>query len=95
MVVPVVPRIGSGVPLWNLLQSEPFGSSEAYATVGVAAAAVLVLVGVNELAAEDEDTAAGAAEAYVASATKGVIANNIIFSVEFVEVLECRRLQDY
>ena len=52
--VPVVPRIGSGVPLWNLLQKELFGSSEAYATVGAAAAAELVLAGVSELATDEE-----------------------------------------
>lgn len=86
--------MGSGVPLWNLLQSEPFGSSEAYATVGVAAAAELAAVADTALA-EDEDESAllgaglvGAAEAYVARATSGVIANNIVGT----NSLKCRCL---
>lgn len=79
MEVPVVLRIGSGVPLWTLLQNESFGSSEAYATVGVARAAELRPIGDTAATEEVESwlLGAGATEAYVASATRGGITNNI------------------
>lgn len=70
-----------------MLQNESFGSSDAYATVGVAAAAELELVGETAATEEDENALlgaglVGAAEAYVARATSGGIANSINSKVD-------------
>lgn len=82
----MVPRIGSGVPLWNLLQSESFGSSEAYATVEVAAAAEVeeAVVELSEGGKWPGVMTAGAAEASVASAMSGGTANNIGRIIELI-----------
>ena len=81
------------MPLWNLLQNELFGSSDAYATVGIAEAAELEPVG-ETTATEEEESAllgaglVGAAETYVASATSGGIANNISSNSMFIRNLK-------
>jgi hypothetical protein len=65
MLAPADPIMGSGVPLWYWLQYEPFGSSDAYATVGLGMAAVDA---VELLVWDDAAVAAGLGTATLALA---------------------------